>query len=38
MYARGPAIRELQERIWQSLFSKDQPVRSARPSEAAVVE
>ncbi|WP_406726795.1 hypothetical protein WJ438_22265 [Streptomyces sp. GD-15H] len=37
MYACGPCIRVLQERVWQSLLSRDQPDRSARPSEAAAV-
>lgn len=37
MYACGPCIRVLQERVWQSLFSKDRPDRSAQRSEAAAV-
>jgi hypothetical protein len=34
MYACGPCIRELQERVWQSLLSKDEPARSDRSSAA----
>ncbi|MCH5674714.1 hypothetical protein [Streptomyces gilvus] len=35
MYACGPCIRELQERVWQSLLSKDRPAPSLRPGETA---
>ncbi|QPA00138.1 hypothetical protein DI273_14585 [Streptomyces violascens] len=34
MYACGPCIRALQERVWQSLLSRDEPTRRARPSDA----
>lgn len=34
MYACGPCIRVLQERVWQSLLSRDEPTSSARPSDA----
>ncbi|CAL9534394.1 hypothetical protein SUDANB70_04124 [Streptomyces sp. enrichment culture] len=37
MYACGPCIRVLQERVWQSLLSKDEPARSDRPSKATAV-
>ncbi|MFF2849747.1 hypothetical protein ACFVT5_25925 [Streptomyces sp. NPDC058001] len=37
MYACGPCIHVLQERIWQSLLSEDRTERSPRPSEAAAV-
>lgn len=37
MYACGPCIRALQERVWQSLLSKDCPGRSTQPSEDSVV-
>ncbi|GFH38774.1 hypothetical protein [Streptomyces pacificus] len=37
MYACGPCIRVLQERVWQSLLNEDRPERSARPSKAAAV-
>ncbi|GAA3010573.1 hypothetical protein Sfulv_32350 [Streptomyces fulvorobeus] len=37
MYACGPCIRELQERVWQSILLNDEPVRSTAsgaPAEA----
>ncbi len=34
MYACGPCIRALQERVWQSLLSRDEPTSFARPSDA----
>lgn len=37
MYACGPCIRELQERVWQSLLSEDRPAPSARPSETGAL-
>jgi hypothetical protein len=33
MYACGPCIRVLQERVWQSLLSRDRPDLSAQPSD-----
>ncbi len=33
MYACGPCIRELQDRIWRSMLLNDEP---ARPAQAAV--
>lgn len=36
MYACGPCIRALQERVWQSLLSRDEPTRPVRPSDATV--
>ncbi len=37
MYACGPCIRILQERVWQSLHSMDHPDHSTPRSEAAPV-
>lgn len=33
MYACGPYIRALQERVWQSLLSRDETARANRPNE-----
>ncbi|WP_338671785.1 hypothetical protein V1460_02210 [Streptomyces sp. SCSIO 30461] len=38
MYACGPCIRELQERVWQSILSKDEPALPHRSSETAEME
>jgi hypothetical protein len=36
MYACGPCIRELQERIWQAIHLKDDPPLPAPPSRTGV--
>ncbi|WP_329230244.1 hypothetical protein OG488_17200 [Streptomyces sp. NBC_01460] len=37
MYACGPCIRELQERVWQSLLCEDRPVHSVQSGTATAV-
>ncbi|TXS31414.1 hypothetical protein EAO71_06765 [Streptomyces sp. ms191] len=35
MYACGPCIQELQERVWRSILLDDQPAHAPHPSQAA---